>query len=241
LSVDEAKFDKKITLSQKIYKEQIKEHDEVVQVGTGQICHVTTAAAANLLSLKQVDNNLENVKAAGPNDVSYLNDKDLSGGGVVGIGDQIHLSKKKKATWTYNKLVSKTSPPVVVRKSLHKKQSTMAVSDAMDILESQPTIPLKQQSSISPTSNSFSSKPKCAKIKVLLKEVLSKEVEMEKKKHVPIVEKNKKRKFQAQLQCQNLILMMLLMLLGSRTCDNMQNLICQSQNKNNFYLAKQTL
>jgi len=95
LSLDKAKFDKKITLSKQIYKEQIKEHDEVVG-GTGKICHVTTVAAANLLSLKQVDNNLENVEAAGPNDVSNSNNNDLSGGGVVGIGDQIHLLKKKK-------------------------------------------------------------------------------------------------------------------------------------------------
>jgi len=151
-------------------------------------------AAANLLSLNQVDNNLENVKPAGPIDDSNSNDKDLSGGCVVGIGDQIHLSKKKKATWTYNKLVSKTSPPVVVRKSLHKKQSTMAVSNAMDILESQPTIPSKWQSSISPTSKSFSPKSKCAKIKVLSKEVLSKEVEIKKKKHLPIVGKKFKKK-----------------------------------------------
>jgi len=106
---------------QKIYKEQIKEHNEVVQVGIGNICQVTTAVAANLLSWKQVDNNLENVKAAGPIDDTNCNDKDLSGDCVMGIGDKIHLSKKEKATWGSNKLVSKTIHPIVVRKSLCQK------------------------------------------------------------------------------------------------------------------------
>jgi len=76
----------------------------------------------------------------------------------------------------------------------------MAVSDATDILESQPIISSKWQSSISPTSKSFSPKSKCAKIKVLSKDVemekkkvLSKEVEMDKKKHVPIVGKIKEK------------------------------------------------
>jgi len=96
LSLDKAKFNKKITLSKNIYKEQIKEHNEAVGVGTGNICHVTTAAAANLSSLKQVENTLENVEVAEPNDAYNSNNKNLSGGGAVGIGDQIQLSKKKK-------------------------------------------------------------------------------------------------------------------------------------------------
>ncbi len=66
-------------------------------------------AAANLLFLKQVNNTLENMEAAGPNDVSDSNNKDLSGGGVVGIDDKIHLLKKKKTTSASNKLVSKKS------------------------------------------------------------------------------------------------------------------------------------
>ena len=61
LSVDETKFDKKITLSEKIYKQQIMKHDQLGQVGIDDICHVVTvAAAANLLSLKQLDDNVEN-------------------------------------------------------------------------------------------------------------------------------------------------------------------------------------
>jgi len=123
LSVDEAKFDKKITLSKKIYKEQIKEHNEVVQVDTGQICHATTVAAANLLSLKQVDNILENVKTVGCHDSYNSNDKDkdISIGNDVGIGEQMHFSKKKYSTSASKKSVSRNKLPIVVRKSLRNK------------------------------------------------------------------------------------------------------------------------
>ena len=123
LSVDEAKFDKKITLSKKIYKEQIKEHNEVVGVGNVSICHITTVAAANLLSLKQVDNILENVKTVGFHDSSNYNDKDKdrSIGNDVGIGEQMHFSEKKYSTSASKKSVSKNKLLIVVRKSLHNK------------------------------------------------------------------------------------------------------------------------
>jgi len=102
-----------------------------------------------------------------------------------------------------------------------------AVLDVTDTLEIQPIIASKRQSSISPASKSFSLKSKCAKIKVL-----SKDVEIEKEEHVHVGKIiQRERKLQTQLQCGNIILMMLLMLWAFRTCDNMQNLICQSQKK----------
>ena len=84
-------------LYQKNYKEQIMKHNQLGQVGIDNICHVATAAAAaNLLSLKQLDNNVENVTAAVPIDDPNCNNKNnLSGHVVVGIVDEIHLSKKK--------------------------------------------------------------------------------------------------------------------------------------------------
>ncbi len=94
LSNDEAKFHKKITLLEKIYKQQIKEHDELGQLGIDDICHATTAAAAaNLLSLKQLDNNVENVSAAVPIDDPNCNDKNnVSGDGVVGVVEEKNVS-----------------------------------------------------------------------------------------------------------------------------------------------------
>jgi len=59
LSQAEAKFNKKM-LYQKIYKEQIQQHDEFVtsiNMGNNNICHVM--AAENLLSLKQLEHPLE--------------------------------------------------------------------------------------------------------------------------------------------------------------------------------------
>jgi len=123
LSVDETKFDKKITLSEKIYKQQIMKHNQLGQVGIDDICHVATAAAAaNLLSLKQLDNNVENVTAAVPIDDPNCNDKNnLSGDVVVGIVDEIHLLKKKTIP-VNKKLGTKKILPIVVRKSLCPKK-----------------------------------------------------------------------------------------------------------------------
>ncbi len=128
---------------------------------------------------------------------------------------------------------------IVVRKSLRNKKPTKAVLDVTDTSEIQPIQPIiasKWQSSISPASESFSPKSKCTKLKVL-----SKNVEIVTEKHVCIVGKiiQWERKLLEQLQCGNLILMMLLVLWAFWTCDNMQNMICQSQKK--IYLAKQTL
>jgi len=80
----------------KIYKQQIKEHNELGQLGIDDICHVTTAAAAaNLLSLKQLDNNVNNVTAAVPIDEPNVKNN-VSGDGVVAVVEEMHLSKKKK-------------------------------------------------------------------------------------------------------------------------------------------------
>ena len=107
LSNDEAKFHKKNTLSQKIYKQQIKEHDELGQLGIDDICHVTTvAAAANLLSLKQLDNNVNNVTAAVPIDEPNVKNN-VSGDGVVAVVEEMHLSKKKKTVQVTKKKVTK--------------------------------------------------------------------------------------------------------------------------------------
>ena len=97
-------------------------HDQLGQVGIDDICHVATAAAAaNLLSLKQLDNNVENVTAAVPIDDPNCNDKNnLSGDVVVGIVDEIHLSKKKP--YHLKKLGTKKILPIVVRKSLCPKK-----------------------------------------------------------------------------------------------------------------------
>jgi len=104
---DEAKFHKKNTLSQTIYKQQIKEHDELGQLGIDDICHVTTAAAAaNLLSLKQLDNNVNNVTAAVPIDEPNVKNN-VSGDGVVAVVEEMHLSKKKKTVRVTKKKVTK--------------------------------------------------------------------------------------------------------------------------------------
>jgi len=129
--------------------------------------------------------------------------------------------QRRKNASASNKFVSEKSLPIAVRKSLCQKTNNWCSQCNRYFLESQPIIPSKWQSSISPTSKSFSPKTKHAKNNVLSKEVemeknkhvpkvLSKKVVMEKKKHVLVVGKNsRERKFLRQLWCQNLIWLML--------------------------------
>jgi len=119
---DEAKFNKNYFIK-KIYREQIKEHDEVVatmNMGSNNICLMMTVAAENLLSLKQLKDPLENVEAQGCNDASAIAmlDKDsVVNGGTMKSSSQQKRTLSRSAS---EKVVDKKIA-TVVRKSLRKK------------------------------------------------------------------------------------------------------------------------
>jgi len=142
------------------------------------MCDITTAAAANLLSLKQVDS--ENVESDLQN-VDCQDNIDF----CTDDGNAVEINLCNAA----DKLVSKKSVPLAVRKSSRKKL-TSAVSKETYILKTNPMVPSKpskRQLSISKKSKSIY--PKRLKIKIN-----DKELEKERKENVTVAAKKQYQK-----------------------------------------------